>query len=72
LRAKDVDYHTALFVMRRLGERCIPYDEEVKQMVVAKLNNAYGRYEPKTKDEKKEERKAITKRLKELQQKTGK
>jgi hypothetical protein len=48
LRAKDVDYHTALFVMRRLGERCIPYDDEVKQMVVAKLNNAYGRYEPKT------------------------
>lgn len=72
LRAKDVDYHTALFVMRRLGERCIPYDDEVKQMVVAKLNNAYGRYEPRTKDEKKEERKAIAKRLKELQQKTGK
>ena len=53
LRAKDVDYHTALFVMRRLGERCVPYDDEVKQMIVAKLHNAYERYEAKTTKERK-------------------
>ena len=51
LRAKDVDYHTALFVMRRLGERCIPYDDEVKEMVVAKLDSAYARYQPKSRKE---------------------
>jgi hypothetical protein len=54
MRIMDVPYSIALFIMTRMGERCTPFDDEVKQLIVDKLDHAYDAYAPKTKEERKE------------------
>lgn len=54
LRIMDIPYTIALFIMSRIGERCEPYDAEVQQMIVDKLDYAYERFTTKTKEERRE------------------
>jgi putative DNA primase/helicase len=48
LRTMDIPYSVAQFIMQRMGERCEPFDSEVKEKVLTKLDGAYERYRPHT------------------------
>ena len=51
LRITDVPYDIAKFVMIRMGERCEPFDAEVQEKVIEKLDYAYSHNKPKSKEE---------------------
>lgn len=52
LRSLDVPHEVAMFVVQRFGERCEPYDAEVRELVTEKVDGVYDRYTPSNKNEK--------------------
>lgn len=53
LRITDIPYDVAKFIMIRMGEKCEPFDAEVQDKVIQKLDYAYTHNHPKSKEERK-------------------